>query len=474
MSTTSLSMASGDSRLESLPAELLRKILIHASLPVTSSHTSTKDINSARDRVPCSLPCLLTSRVLYTATLPVMYRNVTITDCSTLHSMLAQVRQNLQLGSFIRTLEVGTAITSSQTLRTGGQNFLLDLLLLTPHLRQIRIQPSMTMYLDHKTIHTIFCKLQHLQTIEVQNCSFAAAFDTLSIYDDFKASKMTSRLNLDGCRDLRPEVFGFLLPQLAKLEELHISQTQITNEALFSIPSSAKLAALTISHCPQLSGDAIASFIQNHSAARSLKSLCIASGPNSASLSVENVTSILSSDLPALQVLDLRHSGMNSQQMPLLRSLARQLTEMYVGAGLHLEDIESLYLVPKIMSHQPALLSPERCQTFDSKHSVILDPMAKAVAVCSLRKRLNVTTILPNEQQPRLRHLDITSLSMPEQEKLQTSILFGKQAQYLQSFTIGEAVGKNEILETLVKAVGWHITSGSKKCQMVRNYYIQE
>ena len=403
-----------------------------------------------------------------------MYRHVTTAGPSTLPKFLTQVRCHPNLGTLVRTLDLGP---TSKTIHFSDEKFanpLPELLRLTPLLREIKIQPALYQYLDKQTLVCVFSQLPYLETIDLENCNtptFGSDFAALCYLPGFNISNSILNLNLEGCYDLPPIVFETLLPQLPTLKTLMVSRTQITDRALLSIPSTARLTTLSMNDCPFLSGSGIASFIATHPAARTLDTLCAATDPAINPMLEEDVTRILSTAPPTLQSLDLRNSLMTARNVPLLRRLVTQLKELRVGSQLSMHDIESLYLAPEVATEQATSSSSSNTSpAFDSKDSVVLEPMARAIAVCNLRTRLRSTPSLPIDQQPRLRSLDISSLPITEQGKLRTSVLLGQHAQYLHAISVsGDVVGKFDVLKRLVKAVGWCLLDATSCCMVMRD-----
>ena len=501
MSISTLSHVSGDSPLERLPAELLRRILIYVTLPDQSSnyikcknlypiiipyhilsqhrltsyrHLDPKDVNRRPKQPPLnSLPCLLTSRTLHTATFPVMYRNVTTAGPSTLTKFLTQLRCHPNLGTLVRSLDLGP---TSRTIHFSDEkiaNPIPELLRLTPLLREIKIQPALYQYIDKQTLVCVFSQLSYLETIDLENCNtptFGSDFAALCSLPGFHISSTITNLNLEGCHDLPPIVFETLLPQLPRLKTLIASRTQITDQALLSIPSTAQLITLSINNCPFLSGFGISSFVAQHPAARTLDTLYAATDPAINPMLEEDVTRILSKAPSTLQCLDLRNSLMTPRNVPLLRRLVTQLKDLRVGSQLSMQDIESLYLAPEVATEQAVSIPLEVPPASNFKDNVVLEPMARAVAICNLRTRLRSTPSLPIDQQPRLRSLDISSLPIAEQGKLRTSVLLGPHARYLHAISVsGDVVGKFEILKRVVKAVGWCLLDATSCCMVMRD-----
>jgi len=402
-----------------------------------------------------------------------MYRNVTTAGPSTLTKFLTQLRCHPNLGTLVRTLDLGP---TSRTIHFSDEkiaNPIPELFRLTPLLREIKIQPALYQYLDRQVLVCMFSQLAYLETIDLENCNtptFGADFAALCSLPGFNISSSITHLNLENCYGIPQVVFETILPQLPRLKTLMVSRTQITDQALLTIPSTARLTTLSISNCLFLSGAGIASFVAEHPAAKTLDTLYAATDPAINPMLEEDVTRILSKAPSTLQCLDLRDSLMTAKNVPLLRRLVTQLKELRVGSQLSMHDIESLYLTPEVASSQATSSSSEAPAASDSKDNVVLEPMARAVAICNLRTRLRTTPSLPVDQQPRLRSLDISSLPITEQGKLQRSVLLGQHAQYLRAISVSaEVVGKFEILKRLVKAVGWCLLDATACCMVVRD-----
>ncbi|KAH8601821.1 hypothetical protein B0O99DRAFT_588996 [Bisporella sp. PMI_857] len=478
--------SAGKSRLERLPPELLRKILIFVTLPDDSHIRSNKlliplEDSNHNNKVPkpalTSLPCLLTSRSMFAATLPVMYRDITTSSPSTFSKFLAQLRCYPSLGNLIRTLDLAPVSKAIQFEDEKLANPIPELLRLTPLLREFKTRLGFQQYLDQSVLNTLFSELPYLYSIDIEGCNsptFAINFAHLCNSPDFHVSSSITSLNLSGCSDLPPLIFSTALPQLPRLATLDVEQTQITAEGLGSIPQTARLTHLNVNNCHLLSGDGLASFLSANPAANtSLISLQAETNPEIQPLLEEDVSRILASAPSTLRVLHLKNPYMTSKHLPYLQILCRQLEELKVGSQLSMLDIESLYLTPEAVAEtwRTGALEEVDVMRMDSKYNIVLDPMAEAVAVCRLRRRLDSTEALYIAKQPTLQYLDVSSLSTVEQGKIRTSVLLGLHAGALQVIEISERVLRRYgILKKLCKAVGWVMKSAGKRCWLLKNF----
>lgn len=479
----------GNSRLERLPEELLRKILTYVALNrsenrsdqyqgTTTLHTNSRNKSlttattersqSTKISQPAtSLPCILASKTLHMTALPVMYRDITTSLPSTFTKFLAQIRCHQQLGKYVRSLDLSPV--SNHTPRFENEvlvNPIPGLLHLTPLLREFRIGQTIQDHLDGTVLQQLFCELPRLESIDLSQCStpnFVWEFSKLSLQADFQVSNSIVSLNLSRCVGLASSVFSVILPQLPRLQVLNAANTYVTSEALLSIPSTARLTHLDLENCDLLSGAEIVKFLTIHpSATTTLEYLNLnTSSSRNTYLAEEDVRTILSRVASTLRFLHLKNSTMTPAHVPLLRYLAGQVQELTVGSHISMADLEAIFVVRD--EHDVSAveqLETEDETRNDSKYQTILDPMVEAVAICRLRQRINSTSSACSDTSVRskLRMLDISSMEFAQQGKVRLSVLLGPQSGMLERIMVAERVlRKGGLLKRVCRAVGWDV-----------------
>ncbi|KAI5284765.1 hypothetical protein KEM54_001095 [Ascosphaera aggregata] len=147
---------------------------------------------------------------------------------------------------------------------------LLECLSLIPYLKEALFQEHLEGDLSPEVIFKVLAEMPRLQAVDFCACSSASFSEGFlqAVSLPFLPSMLTiTRLSLHECSSLDPSVFRILLPRLPHLTHLDVAHTQITNEALFSIPATAKLTHLNLARCIKLTGDAVVAFLTEHPAA---------------------------------------------------------------------------------------------------------------------------------------------------------------------------------------------------------------
>lgn len=446
--------------------------------------TTDESINSKSTHPATSVPCLLTSKTIHVMAIPVTYRDITTTLSSTLIKFLEQLRSYPSLGKYIRSLDLSPTCTALSAVSQPESELCADSLLgalqLTPLLRDFKINAIIQDSLDQTVLWQLFCKLPHLESIDLLNCnspSLTWEFAQLCALPDFQASTSITSLNLHECSDLPSHIFSEILPQLPRLQTLDVAHTQITTEALSSIPSTARITHLNLSDCDLLSGETLTHFLRSHTATSStMVSLNLESSANKIPfLSEDDVSSILSHAPPTLRVLNLKNSMMTTTHIPLLRRLAPQLEELTLGSNLRMRDLEAAFLAAEDSSENDRALDEdeegaEQLLPTESKYATVLDPMAIAVAICKIRQRISSVPVSSYASSaPMLKRLDISGMGLEQQEKIRMSILLGAQSGGLEVIEISEKVpGRVSNLKRICTAVGWDMEYVGSRCILVR------
>ncbi|RDW77535.1 hypothetical protein BP6252_05588 [Coleophoma cylindrospora] len=448
--------------LENLPAEILR----------LGAESLAENTNPYTDIQHDLITCLLTSQRLKDTAMPLVYRNVKFSKASTFQKFLVQITKYPELGRHVQSLDL-SELGTSQAIATAD---LLQCLNLTPLLRSFLAFPELE--LSSQVLQTLFCSLPQLQTLNLRSCNSqesASAFESLFANADLAISTSITELNLSNCSGFPENALQRVLSQLPKLQILDVSRTTVDGEALQSIPASARLTHLNVQHCTQLRGRAVARFIASHPSVQS--SLVSFNAETKATLEdavldEEDVSKLLASIPKTVKMLNLKHSIMTPDHLPLLQALSNQLDELSVGSDLRLEDIESLFLTPTTSA--PAVSTAEspsevRPEAIKASTDPILKSMSQAVAICNIRQRL-LSIDVPGTPLWSLKSIDISGMHIFQQRKILTSLLLGDHSLPLTRIAIGEEVYLMcKDLKRVCGAVGWRVEWDGRACEILRD-----
>ncbi|KAI5858301.1 hypothetical protein GGS23DRAFT_334259 [Durotheca rogersii] len=337
----------GQSSIEKLPAEILGQIIDHLVLDVPPNGISARNVDL--------MSLLLTSRTLHSATLNSLYKNITIPHSRIFRKFLTHISQNQELGTIVRRLDFchfnPTTLFSTASERATTRNLtpetLLQCLELTPFLREFLAQEYIEDEINASVLRKLFFGLERLQGIDFCGCSstnFKNAFQSI-LQADWPDFLPISRLCMHKCITLSSSVFETLLPRLGDLTHLDLAGTRVTDEALQSIPHTARITHLNLSKCRLLTADAIIDFVANHPAASGLVFLSLGVDARSHQLLDEDALDRLIPTLPpTLRSLSLKGSRMAPSHIDLLRPLTKHLEELALGRRLKITDIDRLFV----------------------------------------------------------------------------------------------------------------------------------
>ncbi|KAI0427964.1 hypothetical protein F5Y09DRAFT_332924 [Xylaria sp. FL1042] len=337
----------GGSPLERLPVEIKNQIIDHLVLDIPPEGLASRNADL--------MAMLLTSRTLHSATLNALYRNITIPHSRIFRKFLAHLAQNQELGTIVRRLDFShfnpTSLFTTASERATTRNLtcetLLQCLELTPYLREFLAQEYVDEDIDVHVLRKLFFGLERLQGLDFCACSsapFKAAFESI-LSDDWPQALPITRLSLHRCINLPSAVFDTLLPRLPNLTHLDVAGTRITDEALMSIPHTARITHLNLAKCRLLSSSGVIDFLTHHPAVKNLVYLSVAADFRSYELLDEDEVTRLLPILPStLRSLSLKGSKMNASHINLLRPLTKHLEELSLGRRLKTEDINRLFL----------------------------------------------------------------------------------------------------------------------------------
>lgn len=225
---------------------------------------------------------------------------------------------------------------------------LLQCLELTPNLREFLVQEHIDDEVDVNVLKHLLCELPKLKAVDFCACSGTKFKNAWVEMLDFSAmlppALSIERLGFHECTILPTEVFGLLLPRVPNLTHLDVAHTRIRDEALHSIPTSARLTHLNLSKCTFLTDEGVISFLTNHPAASTLVYLNLSMDAKSHEIFDENSLATLLPILPeSLRSLNLKGSKMIPAHIPLLLPLTKHLEELSLGRNLDLETISRLF-----------------------------------------------------------------------------------------------------------------------------------
>lgn len=228
---------------------------------------------------------------------------------------------------------------------------LLKCLSLTPYIKEFLAAEAIDMDIDAGVIQKLFCDLPMLQAVDFcasSHPTFSKGMaEVLSPGNLNLPDKMSiKRVGFHACSTLPSSVFTTLLPRLSQLTHLDLTHTLVTDEALKSIPHTARITHLSISKCNKLHGPAVVEFLLTHPAVKNLVYLNLHYDISRYRLlSTTDVDALLPNLPSSLISLNLNGAKINSTHIAYLRGLATHLEELSLGsADLTLEDINSLIL----------------------------------------------------------------------------------------------------------------------------------
>lgn len=280
-----------------------------------------------------------------------------------------------------------------------------------------------------------------------------------------------TKLKLRGGDERLTPVVRKLLATMPRLQQLDLSETEVSAEALCGITKTAKLTHLSLKP-GETSTAALAHFIASHpSIMRSLQVLSLESRAFSQSQqqtqnpdTLSNLLSYLPSTLKSLNISSLTIQPSNLSQ---ISKLCTHLTELAVGPGLQFRELEQL-LVPGLKPHD-SHEGLEDESGIASKYIAVLSPIADALAICQLRRRLNSIPAHTTTNATELRYLDIRRMDADEQRRLKTSVLLGNVCTGLRIIEISESVYlSEERMGRVVGSVGWGVRCRGGRCWVER------
>ncbi|KAK5998101.1 F-box protein [Cladobotryum mycophilum] len=381
----------GASPLERLPNEVLGSIidLLVVEIPPNGLTTRNADLMSL----------LQTSRSLHAATLTTLYRHITIPHSRIFRKFLATIAKYPALATIVRRLDFShfnpSMLFSSASERAQTRNLtsetLAQCLELTPYLQEFLVQEYVDEDLSPDVLRRLLFQSPQMQALDFCGCSsltFKKNFMTV-LEEPWPETLSITRLSFHKSMSLPSAVFETILPRLPRLTHLDVAATRITDQALLSIPHSARLTHLNLAKCKDLSSEAVIQFISSHPAAQSLVFLSLATDSSShLLLGKEDVDQLLPKLPSTLRSLSLRGSRMDASHVAELTRLAHSLEELAVGRGLAMNDIHSLfYQGQQAVPHNLKYLDISDVDTIIGSASVLLAPASAPLRVVEIEER---------------------------------------------------------------------------------------
>ncbi|KAM3068407.1 hypothetical protein ACMFMG_009543 [Clarireedia jacksonii] len=477
----------GQSSLETLPAEILQKILRNLELDsgnrssgITNGFDHGDCIYSGLEK-PTLFSCLLTSRVLYVNALPITYRSITISRMSTFNHILSQITSNPVLGRAIRRLDLSDLKVSS--ISREFSNSLYGMICLTPILNEIYLPHDRNLNgtLGRPLLQLLLTGLSHLKVLDLTNCT-SPTLDHSDVFIHFPPTAVLpiKSLSLNDCRAdpaAKTSLLPSLFPRLAHVQTMTLSKSYVTAEVLNSIPSSARITYLAVDHCQFLESKNFVDFLISHPAVKDTLEVLHACMDfvdldEDSMAHEEQLTERFLQNVPkTLRSLRLAGRPIISTSVAHLKTLTTTVEDLSVGTGLHMRDLETLFLdnigdSSARDNYQTTQEEPE----VDSKYTAILEPMERAIAICKLRQRLT-NTPLPTHAagKPSLRYLDIRTMDLVEQSKIRCSVLLGEHSACLDIIAVSDRLmDRSGTLRDICASVGWKVKREGRKCLLMR------
>lgn len=343
---------------------------------------------------------LLTSRSLHAATLTTLYRHITIPHSRIFRKFLATITNYPALATIVRRLDFShfnpSMIFSTASERAQTRNLtaetLAQCLELAPYLQEFLAQEYIDDDLSLNVLRKLFFASPQLQALDFCGCSSAMFKNSfISLLDEPWPDMLSiSKLSFHKCLSLPSSVFETILPRLGKLTHLDVAGTRITNQALQSIPTTARLTHLNLAKCRELSSEVVIQFIASHPSVKdSLAFLSLATdASHHLLLGKEDIDELLPKLPHSLRSLSLRGSRMDSSHVPQFIRLSQTLEELAVGRGLSMGDIHQIfYQGQEALPHNLKYLDISDIDTIIGSASALLAPASAPLHVIEIEER---------------------------------------------------------------------------------------
>ncbi|OJJ59542.1 hypothetical protein ASPSYDRAFT_879955 [Aspergillus sydowii CBS 593.65] len=345
----------GTSVLEKMPPEILDQIISHLALDVPPNGYTPRNVDL--------ISCLLTSRTLHAATLSVLYRNMTFPHSVIFSKALNHMSQYPALGTLVRRLDFShfTSVGLGRTKQMNSeiQNLtsttLLKFLELLPNLKECLLQEHLEGDISVEVLTKLFTGLPNLTGLDFCGSS-SSAFSTI-FHQSLHAGRglpltlpNLRRISFHECSGIPSSSYEILFPKLINLTHLDLTHTQVSEDALFAIPETARITHLSLSRCIRLGGPRVVEFLTTHPAVKdSLVFLNVMTDASRYRLLEEDDVRKLLPKLPtSLRSLNLGGARITSDHTEALIPLTKHLEELGLSsADLSAQDLSRFFAPPQ-------------------------------------------------------------------------------------------------------------------------------
>lgn len=320
------------------------------------------------------ISCLMTSRLLHAATLSVLYKQVTIPFSITFSKMLNHINRYPGLGMLVRRLDFShyTSVGFGRTRRDSSEiqnvtpKTILRCLELFTNLKEFEGQHHIDDELDEAVLKKLFSmpSVHAMDFCASSSRIFASGFTNTITSNEMLPASLSNlkRLGLHACATLQAPVFEALLPRLPYLTHLDVGMTLITDEALMSIPRTARITHLGLGNCTRITGRKVVEFLTTHEAVKnSLVFLNImADSSRYLLLGGEDVERLLQRLPSTLRSLNVGGAHISGRHVPLLLPLTKHIEELGLSnATLTVSQLNSLFIPSPPANDDDADISEE-------------------------------------------------------------------------------------------------------------------
>lgn len=288
---------------------------------------------------------LLTSSTIHYATLPTLWKYITIPHSRVFRKFLDRIKTCPQLGNTVRRLDFshfkrsyGQSAFERSQVKDLTEESLLQCIIRLPNLEEFLAREEIEEDMSSDVLRTLF-NMPKMKAMDFCGARSSAFVDALNgIFDGARLAEIpqvlnVTRLSFHECTSMPASIFTTLMPRLLRLTILDVANTRISIQALNSLPPTVRLTHLNLSRCYQLAGTDLVQFLTRHPSTKSLVYLNLHADTRIHRILDEDHLADLLPHLPhTLRSLNLKGSGMNSSHLDLLKPLIFHLEELSVGS----------------------------------------------------------------------------------------------------------------------------------------------
>uniref|UniRef100_A0A060TB26 ARAD1D31372p n=1 Tax=Blastobotrys adeninivorans TaxID=409370 RepID=A0A060TB26_BLAAD len=271
----------GGPTLEMLPPEILTHILQYVLISSDSPAALYPDMTRDFARL------LTTCHAFYNVGIPILYRHVSFPHPRAFDKFRHSIERT-GYGNLVKVLDF-SAFTSVGLGRTGKMMYeiqmvtsstILRALELCPGLKEFLVAESVDMDIDVRVLNALDT-MPYVDAVDFcgSTSSHVNGFTNSLVHSSLvtgnNAIYHLTKVSFHGCAVIKPAVFDALLPKLVNLTRLDLTHTQVTPDALLSIPASAKITHLSVAKCVRLNSTGLVNFLTLHPATKYLEWLNI-------------------------------------------------------------------------------------------------------------------------------------------------------------------------------------------------------